>query len=71
MGHLNWKGEWIQDESPFDRAGEYSLKQELIKELKVAAKRYEGRIKYKTIAEAAGEVVRKYESLAQTQGTEY
>jgi hypothetical protein len=71
MGHLNWKGEWIQDESPFDRAGEYSLKQELIKELKAAAKRYEGRIKNKTIAEAAGEVVRKYESLAQTQGIEY
>jgi len=71
MGHLNWKGEWIQDESPFDRAGEYSLKQELIKELKAAAKRYEGRIKHKTIAEAAGEVARKYESLAPTIGNEY
>jgi len=71
MGHLNWKGEWIPDESPFERAGEYSLKQELIKELKEVARKYEGRIKYKIIAEAANEVARKYESLALTLGPDY
>jgi hypothetical protein len=71
MGHLNWKGDWIPDESPFDRAGEYSLKQDLIKELKEVAKKYEGRIKHKAIAAAANEVVRKYESLALTPGSEY
>jgi hypothetical protein len=70
MGHLNWKGEWIPDESPFERAGEYFLKQELIKEMKEISKKYEGRIKYKIIAEAASEVARKYESLALTLGPE-
>jgi hypothetical protein len=63
MGHINWKGEWISDESPFDRAGEYSLKQDLIKELLDVAKKYQGRIKDKTIAEAATEVVKKYKLL--------
>jgi len=53
MGHLNWKGEWIEDESPFERASEYSLKQELIKEFLEVAKKYQGRVKDKTIAEAA------------------
>jgi hypothetical protein len=60
MGHLNWKGEWISDESPFDKAGEYSLKQDLIKELLEVTKKYKGRIKDKTIAEAAIEVAKKY-----------
>jgi hypothetical protein len=60
MGHLNWKGEWISDESPFDKAGEYSLKQDLIKELLEVAKKYQGRIKDKTIAEALNEVGKKY-----------
>ena len=63
MGHLNWKGEWISDESPFDKAGEYSLKQDLIKELSEVAKKYQGRIKDKTISEAAFEVVKKYKLL--------
>ena len=71
MGHLNWKGDWIPDESPFDRAGEYSLKQELIRELKEVAKKYEGRIRHKSIAEAAGEIVRKYESLALNAGSKF
>lgn len=62
MGHLNWKGEWIPDESPFDKAGEYSLKQDLIKELLGIALKYQGRIKDKTIVEAANEVVKKYKS---------
>jgi hypothetical protein len=63
MGHLNWKGEWIPDESPFDKASEYSLKQELIKELFEVAKKYQGKIKDKTIAEAATEVVKEYKLL--------
>jgi hypothetical protein len=63
MGPLNWKGEWISYESPFDKAGEYSLKQDLIRELLEVAKKYQGRIKDKTIAEAANEVVKKYKLL--------
>ena len=63
MGHLNWKGEWIEDESPFERASEYSLKQELIKEFLEVAKKYQGRVKDKTIAEAANEIVKKYKLL--------
>jgi hypothetical protein len=60
MGHINWKGEWISDESPIDKACEYSLKQDLVKELLEVAKKYQGRIKDKTIAEAATEVAKKY-----------
>ena len=60
MGHLNWKGEWISDESPFEKAREYSLKQNLLKELLEVTKRYQGRIKDDTIAEAAIEVAGKY-----------
>jgi hypothetical protein len=60
MGYLNWKGEWISDESPIDKANEYSLKQDLIKELLEVAKKYQGIIKDKAIVEAANEVVKKY-----------
>jgi len=63
MGHFNWKGEWISEESPFEKAGEYSLKQDLIKELMAVARKYQGIIKDKTIAEAANEVVQKFRSL--------
>jgi hypothetical protein len=63
MGHFNWKGEWISEESPFEKAGEYSLKQDLIKELMAVARKYQGIIKDKTIAEAANEVVKKFRSL--------
>jgi hypothetical protein len=63
MGHLNWKGEWISDESPFDKASEYSLKQDLVKELLEVAKKYQGKIKDNTIAEAASEVANKYKYL--------
>jgi len=63
MGHLNWKGEWISDESPFETAGEYSLKQDLIKELMEVTKKYQGKIKDETIAEAADEVAEKYKLL--------
>jgi hypothetical protein len=63
MGHFNWKGEWISEESPFEKAGEYSLKQDLIKELMAVARKYQGIFKDKTIAEAANEVVTKFRSL--------
>ena len=63
MGHLNWKGEWIEDESPFDKASEYTLKQDLIKELLEVTKKYQGRIKDKSKAEAANEIVKKYKIL--------
>jgi len=63
MSPFNWKGEWIADESPFDKAGEYTLKQELIKELLDVTKKYQGRIKDKMIADAALEVSKKYKTL--------
>lgn len=63
MGHFDWKGEWISDESPFEKAGEYSLKKDLIKEFLEVAEKYKGRIKDKTIAEAALEVSKKYSLL--------
>ena len=63
MGHFNWKGEWISDESPFEKAGEYSLKKEMVKELLEVAEKYQGRIKDKTIADAALEVAKKYNLL--------
>ena len=49
MGHLNWKGEWISDESPFDKAGEYTLKQELVKELFEVTKRFHVMQKYESL----------------------
>jgi hypothetical protein len=59
---IDWTGKWIPDkESPFERAGEYSLKQDLVKELLEVTKKYQGRIKDRTIAEAALSVVRKYD----------
>jgi hypothetical protein len=60
MSPINWKGEWIPEESPFEKASEYSLKQDLVKELMEIAKKYQGIIKDETIAEAANEVARKY-----------
>jgi len=63
MGRFNWKGEWIPDESPFDKAGEYSLKQDLIEELLKITNKYKGRLKDKTIAEAANEVAEKFRLL--------
>jgi hypothetical protein len=63
MGHLDWKGEWISDEDPFEKAGEYSLKKDLIRELLEVTKKYQGKIKDKTIAEGLSEVAEKYKSL--------
>lgn len=63
MSPFNWKGEWIADESPFDKAGEYTLKQDLIKELLEVTKKYQGKINDKMIADAVIEVSKKYKSL--------
>jgi hypothetical protein len=71
MVPINWKGEWIPDKSPFDKAGEYSLKQDLIRELLEVVKKYDGRIKNATIAEAAHEVVKHYESMALNADHDY
>jgi hypothetical protein len=63
MGRLDWKGDWISDESPLDKAGEYSLKQDLIKELLQVTRKYHGRIKDSTINEALLEASKKYKIL--------
>ncbi len=63
MSPFNWKGEWIADESPFDKAGDYTLKQELITELLEVTKKYQGRIKDKLISDAIIEVSKKYKPL--------
>ena len=61
-GHLNWKGEWVPEESPFSRAGEYSLQKDLVTELFAVTSRYQGRIKDQTIAEALKTVLKKYQT---------
>ena len=61
-GHINWKGEWITEKSPFDKAYEYSLKQELIKELLELTGKYKGIIKDNMIAEALISVIGKYDN---------
>lgn len=60
-GHINWKGEWVPGDSPFDKANEYSLRQDLIKELFDVTEKYHGKLTDKAIAEAAMRIVRKYE----------
>jgi hypothetical protein len=57
---FDWTGRWIPEESPFERAGEYSLKQDLIEELSNIVKKYEKRIKDSTIVDALEYVSRKY-----------
>lgn len=58
---IDWKGQWIPDkESPFDKVSEYTLKQQLIKEVEVVTKKYQGKIKDKTIVEALSIVTKKY-----------
>lgn len=60
-GHINWKGEWVPGDSPFDKANEYSLKQDLIKELFNVTEKYRGRLTDKAITEAVMSIARKYE----------
>ena len=58
---INWKGEWIPDkESSIVRAAEYSLQQDLIKDLLETIKKYQGKIKDKTIVEALNVIHKKY-----------
>jgi hypothetical protein len=59
--HIDWTGKWIPDkESPFNKASEYSVKQDLIKKLLEVTKKYQGILKDETIADAANYIVRKY-----------
>lgn len=60
-GHINWKGEWVPGDSPFDRANEYSLKQDLVRELFDVTEKYHGRLPDNAIAEAVKKVAGKYE----------
>jgi hypothetical protein len=62
-GHLNWKGEWVSEESPFERAGEYSLQQELIKEVIAVTAKYQGRISDEIIAEALQSIIKRYHTI--------
>ena len=58
---IDWRGNWIPDgEHAFDKVSEYTLKQELIKDLNDIIKKYQGRIKDKTIEEALTTVIKKY-----------
>ncbi len=58
---IDWKGQWIPDkESPLDKVAEYTLKQQLIKELSEVTGKYQGKIKDKTIEEALIVVSKKY-----------
>lgn len=57
---FDWSGRWIPEESPFERAGEYTQKQELVRELLEVTKKYEGRIKDITIYDALNNVMKKY-----------
>lgn len=58
---IGWDGKWIPDESPFEKASEYSLLQDLTKELQEITSKYQGRIKDETIAEALNSIIRKYQ----------
>lgn len=57
---IDWRGNWINDEHPLDRVSEYTLKQQLIKEVEVVTKKYQGKIKDETIEEALITVSKKY-----------
>ena len=57
---INWRGQWINDEHPLDKVSEYTLKQDLIKEVTKVTEKYQGRIKDKTIEEALSIVIKKY-----------
>jgi hypothetical protein len=65
---IDWRGQWIPDDntaydkSPFERAREYSLKQDLVRELLLVTKKYQGKIKDKTITEALIDIIRKYDN---------
>lgn len=59
--HIDWTGKWIPDkESPFNKASEYSIKQDLIKKILEVTKKYQGILKDETIVNALNSVVRKY-----------
>ncbi len=57
---IDWRGNWINDEHPLDKVSEYTLKQDLIKELNGITKKYQGRVKDQVIEEALITVSKKY-----------
>ena len=65
---IDWRGQWIPDDntaydkSPFERAREYSLKQDLVKDLLSITKKYKSRIKDKTIVEGLIDIIKKYDN---------
>ena len=61
---INWKGEWIPEEGshPLEKVSEYIQKQELVKELLVVTKKYQGKIKDRTIYDALSDIIRKYDT---------
>ena len=60
---INWKGEWIPEDGdhPLDKVREYTTKQDLVKELLTVTKKYQGKIKDKTIFDALTEASKKYD----------
>jgi hypothetical protein len=59
--HIDWKGNWIQDkESSFDKAKEYFLRKELIKELLEIIKKYQNDLKNEVIEDAINYVIKKH-----------
>jgi hypothetical protein len=58
---IDWMGKWIPDkESPFDKAKEYSLKKDLIKELLEIIKKYRNSLKDEIIEDAMDYVIKKH-----------
>jgi hypothetical protein len=59
---IDYRGIWVPDdnESAFEKAAEYSIQQELIKELFALTKKYNGRIKDERIHEALNKVAKTY-----------
>jgi hypothetical protein len=59
--HTDWTGRWIPDESPFEKASEYSLQQDFYKELLRIVYKYQGKIKDQTISDTLNNITRKYQ----------
>ena len=58
---IDWTGKWIPNEvHAFEKTAEYSVKQDLIEELLKITKKYQSKLKDKTIIEAAEYIAKKY-----------
>lgn len=59
--HIDWTGKWIPDkESSFDKAKEYSLKKDLMKDLVEIIKKYQNNLKNESIEDTMNYVIKKY-----------